>query len=92
MVEVDGTVERGFEKVADAFERCFTEEGDVGAAVAVYRGGAPVVDLWGGDADAQGARPWTRDTVVMTFSTTKGVTAICANLLVQRGVRPPMGG
>ena len=89
MVEVDGTVERGFEKVADAFERCFTEEGDVGAAVAVYRGGAPVVDLWGGDADAQGARPWTRDTVVMTFSTTKGVTAICANLLVQRGLLDP---
>jgi CubicO group peptidase (beta-lactamase class C family) len=92
MVDVHGTVEPGFAKVADAFARCFSEHGDVGAAVAVYRHGTPVVDLWAGTAgpaDAVNHRPWTRDTVVMTFSTTKGVTAICANLLVQRGLLDP---
>jgi CubicO group peptidase (beta-lactamase class C family) len=86
MVELQGFVDEGFGKVADAFSRCFDEHGDVGAAVAVYRNGAPVVDLWGGVANAAGDRPWQRDTVVMTFSTTKGVTAVCANLLVQQGL------
>jgi CubicO group peptidase (beta-lactamase class C family) len=89
MTTLQGTAEPGFGKVADAFRRCFSEHGDVGAAVAVYRDGKPVVDLWAGDADPAAATPWTRDTVVMTFSTTKGVTAVCANLLVQRGLLDP---
>jgi CubicO group peptidase (beta-lactamase class C family) len=89
VVTLEGEAEPGFGKVADAFRRCFTDHGDIGAAVAVYRNGAPVVDLWAGDADATGRRPWTRDTVVMTFSTTKGVTAVCANLLIQRGLLDP---
>ena len=30
-------------------------------------------------------RPWNKDTIVAVASTTKGATAICAHLLVQRG-------
>ena len=86
MTTLQGTVDSGFGKVADAFATCFSDHGDVGAAVAVYHHGRPVVDLWAGSADGTGARPWTRDSVVMTFSTTKGVTAVCANLLMQRGL------
>ena len=89
MTTLHGTVEPGFAKVADAFATCFSDYGDVGAAVAVFRDGHPVVDLWAGAADATGTRPWARDTVVMTFSTTKGVTAMCANLLMQRGRLDP---
>ena len=89
MTTLHGTVEPGFAKVADAFATCFSDYGDVGAAVAVFRDGHPVVDLWAGAADATGTRPWARDTVVMTFSTTKGVTAVCANLLIQRGRLDP---
>ena len=74
MVELHGFADEGFGKVADAFSRCFDEHGDVGAAVAVYRHGAPVVDLWAGCANAAGDRPWQRDTVVMTFSTTKSAS------------------
>jgi CubicO group peptidase (beta-lactamase class C family) len=44
-----------------------------------------VVDLWGGLADREKNRPWERDTVVGVASTTKGATAMCAHLLVQRG-------
>jgi len=89
MTTLHGTVEPGFAKVADAFATCFSDYGDVGAAVAVVHDGHPVVDLWAGAADATGTRPWARDTVVMTFSTTKGVTAVCANLLIQRGRLDP---
>jgi CubicO group peptidase (beta-lactamase class C family) len=84
MTDIGGYVEAGFEGVREAFERNFSENGEVGAAVAAYVGGRKVVDLWGGDADHDGT-PYGEDTLQLVFSTTKGVTAICANLLAQRG-------
>ena len=87
-VTVDGIVAPGFEPVAAAFATNF-EHGDVGAACCVYLDGAPVVDLVGGFADPATARPWTAETIALVFSTTKGATAICANLLIQRGELDP---
>ena len=81
---VDGFVAPGFEGVRDAFVRNFAEHGEVGAATAVYVEGRKVVDLWGGAADNRGT-PSGQDTLQLVFSTTKGVTALCANLLAQRG-------
>jgi CubicO group peptidase (beta-lactamase class C family) len=88
-VQINGFVADGFGAVGDALVRCVKDHGDVGAAAAVYHHGRPVVDIWTGWADAARSRPWDRDTVVTTFSTTKGVTAVCANLLVQRGLLDP---
>jgi CubicO group peptidase (beta-lactamase class C family) len=45
-----------------------------------------VVDLWAGYADPQRTRPWERDTLVNVYSTTKGMIAICAHQLVDRGL------
>lgn len=84
-VEVHGFTEPGFEAVADAFTANFTEHGDIGAAVCVYHRGRPVVDLWGGQADRETGRPWESDTLQLVFSSTKGVTATCVHLLVERG-------
>lgn len=56
-----------------------------GGAVAVYEHGRPVVDLHGGVGVADG-RPWQGDSLVMTASCTKGVTTICALVLVERGL------
>jgi CubicO group peptidase (beta-lactamase class C family) len=88
-IEVQGTVVPGFEGVGEAFAANFTRQGDVGAACCVYRDGEPVVDVWGGLADRDDARPWTRDTVVIVFSCTKGVTAVAANQLIERGLLDP---
>lgn len=85
-VEIDGFCDPGYEAVFRAFEANFTEHGDVGAAVCVYRHGRPVVDLWGGLADRDTGRLWERDTLQLVFSTTKGVTATCVHLLVERGL------
>jgi CubicO group peptidase (beta-lactamase class C family) len=85
MVLLSGTVEPGFEKVREAFEANFDLHGDVGAAVTVYRHGRIVVDLWGGERNASTGEPWEADTLVRVASTTKGITAICANLLAQQG-------
>jgi CubicO group peptidase (beta-lactamase class C family) len=84
-VEVDGTVEPGFEGVREAFAANFTEHGEVGAGFSLVVDGRTVVDLWGGVADNTTGAPYGRDTLQLVFSTTKGATAICANLLAQRG-------
>lgn len=85
MSVVYGAVEHGWEQVADTFRANFNEGKDLGAACCVYVDGRAVVDLWGGQADRDRNRPWVQDTVALTASTTKGATAICAHLLVQRG-------
>ncbi|HEX6417175.1 MAG TPA: serine hydrolase domain-containing protein [Acidimicrobiales bacterium] len=84
-VAIDGTVAPGFEGVRDAFAANFVEHGEVGAAFALVVDGRTVVDLWGGVADARTGEPYTTDTLQLVFSSTKGATALCANLLAQRG-------
>jgi CubicO group peptidase (beta-lactamase class C family) len=85
-MKINGSCDDGFGEVAGAFERNFAERGEVGASVCVYLGGRSVVDLWAGLADREAGRPWQRDTMVVTSSTTKGFTATVAHLLVQRGL------
>ncbi len=80
-----GKVDPVYAAVGDAFARNFRERGEVGAACCVYVGGRPVVDVWGGIADVGSDRPWAADTIALTFSATKGATAICINGLVERG-------
>jgi CubicO group peptidase (beta-lactamase class C family) len=85
-VEIHGVVEPGFERIREAFAANFSHHGELGAAVCLYRDGRPVVDLWGGIADLPSRRPWQQDTTTMVFSTTKGVSAIVAHHLVERGL------
>ncbi|MFG3099646.1 serine hydrolase domain-containing protein [Streptomyces sp. NPDC048182] len=85
MTTISGEVAPGFETVRAAFAENFTRHGDLGAAVCVYRNGHPVVDLWGGVADAETGRPWTRDTLQLVYSATKGTTATAVHMLVKRG-------
>lgn len=83
--EVYGACAAGFEPVRDAFETNFRDHGEVGAACAVVLDGKTVVDLWAGWADRERTRPWTRDTLVNVYSTTKGMTALCAHILADKG-------
>jgi CubicO group peptidase (beta-lactamase class C family) len=85
VVDVRGTVADGFEAVADAFARNFEQRGERGAAVAVYRDGRKVVDLWAGARDVDGHEPWVLDTAQVVRSATKGVAAAVVLLLHQRG-------
>jgi CubicO group peptidase (beta-lactamase class C family) len=82
---VHGTTAPGFEAVRDAFAGNLESGRDVGAAFAAYHRGRKVVDLWGGVADPATGRPWEEDSIILVFSTTKGATALCANLLAERG-------
>ncbi|MEV8638410.1 serine hydrolase domain-containing protein [Streptosporangium sp. NPDC051023] len=85
-MDVNGFTAPGFDAVAEAFARNFTEFGEVGAAFAAYRDGELVADLWGGHADPQTGRPWREDTLQLVFSGTKGLVAACVLLLAERGL------
>ena len=83
-MEIHGTCKPGFEAVQDAFGANFADGLEVGAAAAVTVDGEFVVDIWGGDADTNGA-PWQRDTIVNVYSITKTMAATCMLMLADRG-------
>lgn len=70
----EGYVAPGFERVREAFAAGLSEE--LGASFAAIRDGEIIVNLWGGWADREQQRPWTRDTIVPVYSTTKGISAL----------------
>ena len=84
--KISGDVSAGFEAVADEFARNFRERREIGAAVAVYRDGTKVVDLWGGSSDRRHERAWRSDTLVPVFSTTKGMSAAAMAVAHSRGL------
>lgn len=84
-VPVHGHCAPRFESVKKIFTRSFEEGAELGAAICFVLDGEPVVDLWGGHLDRERTREWQRDTLVNLYSTTKGMTAICAHMQVERG-------
>ena len=85
-MEIHGFCDERFAKVREAFERNFTEYGDVGASFAATVEGEFVVDLWAGHADKARTRTWQEDTIVNVYSTTKTMSFLCAFLLADRGL------
>jgi CubicO group peptidase (beta-lactamase class C family) len=81
--EAKGHTAPGFESLRGTLERVVRDRGEDGCAVGAYVDGVKVVDLWCGTA---GDRPWAEDTLAVMFSSTKGATALCAQILYDRGL------
>ena len=84
--QIGGWVADGFEAVRDVFEENFRERNEIGAACAVYHRGEPVVDLWGGWRDPKTRAPWQEDTLVLVFSTTKGMASLAVAVAHSQGL------
>ncbi|MGW3631329.1 serine hydrolase domain-containing protein [Streptomyces sp. NPDC005122] len=84
MADIEGSYDDLFTAVPSALS-ALLDEGDAGASVAVFVDGEPVVDVWGGFADADRTIPWQRDTITNVWSVTKTMTALCALVLADRG-------
>jgi len=82
---VHGHCDPRFAEIRDLFEKSFEGDEEIGAAICFVLDGETVIDLWGGHYDAARTHEWERDTIVNTYSTTKGMTAICAHQLVEQG-------
>jgi CubicO group peptidase (beta-lactamase class C family) len=84
MAEVHGSCDDRFSAVREALARNLDGD-ELGASVAVDLDGETVVDLWGGFRDEERTTPWTEDTIVNGWSTTKTVLSLAALMLVERG-------
>lgn len=80
-----GYVKPELSRVRELFETNLSTGADLGASFAATIEGETVVDLWGGWADEARTRPWTEDTLVNVYSTTKTMAALVALLLADRG-------
>ena len=86
MVEIQGFCDDQFASVKEAFGKNFKERLEVGASFAATLNGKFIIDIWAGNADAAQTLPWEENTIVNVYSTTKVMTAICALMLVDRGL------
>jgi CubicO group peptidase (beta-lactamase class C family) len=88
MADIQGSHDDLFAAVPGALAEML-DGGDAGGSVAVFVDGEPVVDVWGGFADADRTVPWQRDTITNVWSVTKTMTALCALVLADRGELDP---
>lgn len=80
MAEIAGFVRPDYRSVEEVFSRTAPAQG--GASFAAYVEGELVADLWTGTANGS---PWQRDTLSTVMSSTKGLAALCAQVLWDRG-------
>lgn len=85
-VPIHGRVDPAFEPVRRAFADNFRDRNELGAACTVIHRGRTVVDVWGGFRDVDRSQPWTEDTMVLVFSSTKGMAATAMTLASSRGL------
>ncbi|MFN9503144.1 MAG: serine hydrolase domain-containing protein, partial [Rubrivivax sp.] len=88
---IQGRCDPGFEPLRDLFAERLAKgpDQDLGASLAVFVDGEPVLDLWGGWSDEARTQPWASNTLVNVWSTTKTMTSLAALLLIDRGVLDP---
>ncbi len=86
---LSGHYDPKYRAVVDAFIENFTVEDEVGAGVSIMVNGNTVIDLWGGWRNSMQSTPWDAATTVCMMSVAKGVTAICFNMLIERGLIHP---
>ena len=82
---IEGQVSPGFESVREAFAENFIRRRELGGACCVYYKGEKIVDLWGGVRNKATGEPWEEDTMVLVYSTTKGLAAMTLALAHSRG-------
>ena len=87
--EVHGFCDPQFFAVREAIRNQIAAGEEVGVSLFVDLEGRTLIDLWAGWRDPSREHPWTRDTIVNTWSTTKMVTNLAALVLIDRGHLDP---
>lgn len=85
VLHLEGSVSPGFEPVREAFSENFARRHELGGACCVYHRGEKVVDLWGGIRNKATGEPWEEDTMVIVYSSTKGLAAMTLAVAHSRG-------
>ena len=85
MADIEGIWDPRFDGVVTTLADSLDAGTDVGASVAVFVEGEPMVDVWGGFVDEAHSAPWAEDTLTNVWSTTKTMTFLCTLMLADRG-------
>jgi CubicO group peptidase (beta-lactamase class C family) len=78
-----GTYEEKYQPLVDLFQEQSNSYPLGGSSLAIFKDGAPVVNVWQGE-EAPG-KAWTSETTSVIFSCSKALTSIMAHRLVQEG-------
>lgn len=84
-IRIEGHVSAGFDAVRAVFAENFSRRGELGGACCVYHRGEKIVDLWGGVRNKSTGEPWEENTMVIVYSSTKGLAAMTLALAHSRG-------
>lgn len=84
-MNISGYCRPNFAAVQAQFESHFEQGQEAGAALAIWYRGELVVDCWGGTRDKPGDLPWTSNTLVNLFSTSKMISALAVQRVVDSG-------
>jgi len=87
--QMNGYFEPEYQPVVDAFLENFRVEDEIGAGCSVIVAGKTVVDIWGGWRNGAMDDAWDEASTVCMMSVAKGITAICFNMLMDRGLVSP---
>ncbi|WP_404710464.1 serine hydrolase domain-containing protein [Sphingomonas sp. MMS24-J13] len=83
---VRGRYDGRFRPVVEAFKANFAREDEIGAACSIVVDGETLVDIWGGYRDGARSGEWDAGTTVCMMSVAKGVSGVCFNIAVDRGL------
>lgn len=89
MSNIQGHFDPSFARLHALFQEKLTSNEELGASLTVHIAGKPVLDLWGGHADAAKSTPWSQDTLVAVWSCTKVVSALAVLILIDRAQLDP---
>ena len=82
---IKGTVAPKFLSVKEVFTSLWNEI-EVGAGLSIFLNNELVVDLWGGHTDRNRTIEWQQDTLVNTYSISKGIVSLAIACLVDEKV------
>ena len=85
---VDGSYDPAFAPLAEVFRASVTDGAERGS-LCLRVDGQTVLNLWGGLARPETGTAWQQDTLACCFSVTKGVFALLAHNLIDRGLLDP---
>ncbi len=66
------------------FEQKISDPKELGASLSIWQRESEICTLWGGYADFDRTVPWNSDTLVLVWSSTKGVSAACVLRVVDQ--------
>jgi CubicO group peptidase (beta-lactamase class C family) len=84
--DLRGQCPTAFAGLRDAFRGNFSDHDEIGARITLILRGSKVVDLWAGWSDLARSKPWTEETIVAVWSSTKGILGTCFAMIVDRGL------